>query len=120
MTEPGLLTASEVLMLLEGLDKLIPFEEGSVGWKSLSQEEIQSWTEYRQLRRRLQEHMGMRMHETARGWLSDQLRRERMAVLEHLQRTVWQALKEPQMTRSELRRRFVETMRKCQEIRPHS
>ena len=86
------LDATDILLIIEGLDCLVPYEEGSVGWKGLSEDEHRRWTPYRLLRRRLQDHVGMRMHEGARTWLRNQFRKERAAALQEVQRVLWQAL----------------------------
>jgi hypothetical protein len=56
-------------MLIEGLDALIPGQEGNQSWLHASREEHERWDPYGMLRARLKEAVHMSFFDNARGWL---------------------------------------------------
>ena len=74
------LTAPEIVMLIEGLDALIPHREGS----EPRPEVLQRWGPYRDLRFSLKQAVHMSFYDDASGWLEAELHRERIALTDAL------------------------------------
>ena len=109
------LSAPDIIMLVEGLDALIPFREG-MGAR-LSDEELERWEPYRNLRVRLKQAAHMSFYDDARGWLEAELRQERIALTDKLHSRLAACLEEPKATRRTVHEGFVAAIRELREAR---
>lgn len=116
---PRPLTAEEIVMLIEGLDAVIPISESNSwgSWGRPSEEELRRWAPYRALRARLKGVVHMSYYDNARGWLEAELRNERVALSERLHSRLAELLRDPKVNRRTLREGWVATMRELREVR---
>jgi hypothetical protein len=112
------LSAKEILMLIEGLDALIPVQEGrSTTWLHASPEEHERWDPYRSLRAKLKRVVHVSFYDNARGWLDMELARERIALTDKLHTRLAQMLRDPKATRTTVKDGFVAAIRELREER---
>jgi hypothetical protein len=87
------LSGVEIVMLIEGLAALIPFHEDTA--YGHSSEERERWVEYSKLRQRLKQAVCMSFYDVSRGWLDQELRREREALINKLHAILVDLLRPP-------------------------
>jgi hypothetical protein len=94
-----LLSAEELLMLVEALDHFLPARP--LPGHPLSDPE--RWAPYQTLRERLATTLGMGFFDTGSAWLDRQLSLEREATLDHMLQVLYPALKDPAIKRPKLK-----------------
>jgi hypothetical protein len=111
------LDGREIVLLIEALDHFIGRPEGVGPWDDVSEEELVRLGPYRMLRSRLKRVVRMSFYDTARTWLDDELRQERIAITDRLLSILAGLLKDPAMNRRTIREAFVATSRELREKR---
>jgi hypothetical protein len=102
-------------MLIQALDALIPFTEDTR--YRASEVDRHLWQEHNDLRRKLKASVGMSFFDRAKGWLDEELRRERNATAEHLFSTLGALLRQPGATRRTVKEGFGTAVREIYEAR---
>ena len=111
------LDGSEIVMIIEALDALLPFAEDTRLWSQLSPEERERWIPYRVLRGRLKEAVHMSFYDRARSWLDRELREERFALTDKLHSRLLELLREPGASRRTVREGFIRAIQELRETR---
>ena len=115
MLEDDGFSGSEVVLLIEALDALIPFGEDTA--YTVSPEERQRWARYNALRHRLKESVHMSFYDKAHGWLDSELRRERIALTDALHTRLAALLRDPNANRRSVRHGFAAAIQELRERR---
>jgi hypothetical protein len=115
LSENDALSGDEIVLLVEALDKLIPFPEDTAHAEKAEVRFV--WMPYTRLRRRLKEAVRMSFYDRARGWLDSELRRERIALTDKLHSRLAELMRDPKATRRTVREGFVAAIRELREER---
>jgi hypothetical protein len=105
-----LTTEDDIVLIIEALDAYIRAGREPAAW------ERQDYYEFRVLRAKLAEGVGMCSDDDARNWLERVLKIEREAFAAALTSKMFDLLKNPSLTRRTLREGLVNAMGHCREF----
>jgi hypothetical protein len=109
------LAGAEIVMLIEALDALIPFQQATAYGEALEVRE--RWAAHCELRSRLKTAIHMSFYDGASRWLENELRRERIALTDKLHTRLAELLRDPKATRRNVREGFVAAVQELREVR---
>ena len=114
-SEDTTLSGPEIVLLIEALDAVIPFPENLR--HTATEVDRYVWQEHHNLRRKLKASVGMSFYDRSKGWLDEELRRERNATAEHLFTALGELLRQPGATRRSVKAGFGAAVKQIYEAR---